>query len=222
MSSAIDIASRLWTASWSTYSQRSIPGGTAPRRSALSIRRAVPCSAVSASCHRCCARLARANREFSDSAAEGCIRLPVWVCMSASFRSERSTNCPSAAGLAKDCVVSSLSCTRRRNSSCRTPNSRSINANAGIARSEALMSRRNTSRSKPASVAVSNSSSVYDTSGLSRTGEPYRVPSTPTYTLHPRTTSAQSSAGVRSAAGKSFMSTITCPAAETARSTAAT
>ena len=39
----------------------------------------------------------------------------------------------------------------------------------------------------PASVAVSNSNSVYDTSGLSRTGEPYRVPSTPTYTSQLRT-----------------------------------
>ena len=41
----------------------------------------------------------------------------------------------------------------------------------------------------------SNSSSVYDTSGLSRTGEPVpRVPSTPTYTWHPCTRCLHSSA----------------------------
>ena len=57
---------------------------------------------------------------------------------------------------------------------------------------------------------------------MSRTGEPYRVPSTPTYTWHPRTRSMHSWAGGWSAAGKSAMSTITCPAAEIARSAAAT
>ena len=60
------------------------------------------------------------------------------------------------------------------------------------------------------------------TSGLSRTGEPYRVPRIPTYTSHPRTRSTHSCAAGRSAAGKSAMSTITCPAAEIARSAAAT
>ena len=82
-------------------------------------------------------------------------------------------------GLANDRVVSMLSWTRRRKSSCRWPNSRSISLDSGIPTSPASVSRRKTSRSRPASVAVSNSSSVYDTSGLSRTGEPYRVPSTP-------------------------------------------
>ena len=73
-----------------------------------------------------------------------------------------------------------------------------------------------------AAVAVSNSSSVYETSGRSRTGEPYRVPSTPIYTSHPCTRSAQTCAAGWSVAGKSAMFTITCPAAEIARSTAAT
>ena len=82
-------------------------------------------------------------------------------------------------GLANDRVISLLSWTRRRKSSCRSPNSRSISLDRGIPTSAASVSSRNTSRSRPASVAVSNSSSVYDTSGLSRTGEPYRVPSTP-------------------------------------------
>ena len=50
-------------------------------------------------------------------------------------------------------------------------------------------------RPGPASVAVSNSSSVYDIPCLSRTGEPYRVPSTPTFTSHPRTRSAHTRAG---------------------------
>jgi hypothetical protein len=54
------------------------------------------------------------------------------------------------------------------------------------------------------------------------TGEPYRVPSTPTYTSHPRTRSAHSPAAGRSAAGNPAMSTITCPHAETAPFTAAT
>ena len=123
------------------------------------------------------------------------IPLPIRRRVSASSRSERSTSCPSAAGLAKDCVTSPLSRTRRRNASWRAPNSRSINLDGGIPTSSASVSSRNTSRSRPASVAVSNSSSVYDTSGLSRTGEPYRVPSTPTYTSHPRTRSAHTCAG---------------------------
>jgi hypothetical protein len=59
----------------------------------------------------------------------------------------------------------------------------------------ASVSSTNTSRSSPASVAVPNSSSVYDTSGTSRTGEPYRVPRIPTYTLQLRTRSAHSRAG---------------------------
>src|SRR6185437_6734094 len=88
--------------------------------------------------------------------------------------------------------------------------------------SSASVSSKNTRRGRPASVAVPNSSSVYDTSGLSRTGEPYRVPSIPTYTSHPRTRPAHTCAAGRSAAGKSAMSTITCPAAETALSAAAT
>jgi len=125
-------------------------------------------------------------------------------------------------GFANDPVTRPLSRTRRRNASCRDPNSKSINPNGGIPKSAALVSSTNTSRSRPASVAVSNSSSVYDTCGLSRTWEPYRVPSTATYTSHPRTRSAHSSAGSWSAAEKSSMSTITCPAAEIARSTAAT
>ena len=45
------------------------------------------------------------------------------------------------------------------------------------------------------SVAVSNSSSVYDIPGSSRTGDPYRVPSIPTYTSHDRTRSWHSWAG---------------------------
>ena len=122
------------------------------------------------------------------------IPLPMRARVSASSRSERSTSRPSSAGLANDCVISSLSCTRRRNASWRAPNSRSINADSGIPTSAASVSSRNTSRSRPASVAVSNSSSVYDTSGLSRTGEPYRVPSTPTYTSQPRTRSTHSCA----------------------------
>ena len=48
------------------------------------------------------------------------------------------------------------------------------------------------------------------------------LPRIPTYTSHPRTRSAHSCAAGRSAAGKSAMSTITCPSAETARSAAAT
>ena len=75
-------------------------------------------------------------------------------------------------GLANDRVVSLLSWTRRRKSSCRWPYSRSISRDSGMPTSPASVSRRNTSRSRPPSVAVSNSSSVYDTSGLSRTGEP--------------------------------------------------
>ena len=93
------------------------------------------------------------------------IPLPIRRRVSARSRSERSTSCPSAAGFANDRVVSPLSCTRRRNASCRSPNSRSINADSGIPTSSASVSSRNTSRSRPASVAVSNSSSVYDTSG---------------------------------------------------------
>ncbi len=46
--------------------------------------------------------------------------------------------------------------------------------------SSASSSSTKTSRFSPASVAVSNSNSVYDTAGLSRTGEPYRIPSSPT------------------------------------------
>ena len=148
--------------------------------------------------------------------------VPVRRRVPASSRKDRSTNCPSMAGLANDPVTSPLSRTRRRNASCRAPNSRSINADSGIPTSAASMSSRNTNRSKPASVAVSNSSSVYDTSGRSRTGEPYRVPSIPTYASHPRTRSAHSCAAGWLAAGNPAMSTITCPAAETARSTAAT
>jgi hypothetical protein len=71
-------------------------------------------------------------------------------------------------------------------------------------------------------VAASNSSSVYDTSGRSRTGEPYRVPSTPIYTSHPCTRSAHNCAAGWSAAGNPDMSTTTCPAAETASFTAVT
>jgi len=48
------------------------------------------------------------------------------------------------------------------------------------------------------------------------------VPSTPTYTSHPRTRSAHTRAGAWPAAAKSAMSTTTCPAAEIARSAAAT
>ena len=123
------------------------------------------------------------------------IPLPIRARVSASSRSERSTSNWSAFGLANDWVSSPLSWTRRRNASWRWPNSRSISRDSGIPTSAASVSSTNTSRSSPASVAVSNSSSVYDTSSLSGTGEPYPVPSTPTYTSHPRTRSAHTSAG---------------------------
>ena len=57
---------------------------------------------------------------------------------------------------------------------------------------------------------------------MSRTGDPYRVPSTPTYTSQLRTRSSHTCAAGWSAAGKSAISTITCPAAEIARSASAT
>lgn len=99
--------------------------------------------------------------------------------LAASSRKERSTNLPSSAGFRNDWTVSPLSRTRRRNSSCRSPNWRSISSSTGIPTSAAAVSSKNISRGNPAAVAVSKSSSVYETSGRSRTGEPYRVPSTP-------------------------------------------
>ena len=56
---------------------------------------------------------------------------------------------------------------------------------------------------------------------MSRTGEPYRVPKIPMYTSQLRTLSAHTCVAGWSAAGKSAISTITCPAAETARSASA-
>jgi hypothetical protein len=76
----------------------------------------------------------------------------------------------------------------------------------------AFSSSRNTSRSKPAAVAVSKSSSVYDTSGpVSHRGAGCPAPP------HIRTQLRGGLAG----GGKPAMSSITCRAAETARSTAA-
>ena len=75
-----------------------------------------------------------------------------------------------------------------RNARCRACNCGSVFSNifGGIG-SAAFSSSKNTSCGSPASAAVSNSSSVYDTSGRSRTGVPYRNPISPTYTSQPRT-----------------------------------
>jgi hypothetical protein len=83
-------------------------------------------------------------------------------------------------------VVTPLSCNLFRNAACRTPNSKSVNNAAGPWVSSPS---RNTSRGMPASLAASHSNSQYDTSGRSRTGDPYRNPATNTNTSAARTAS---------------------------------
>ena len=102
------------------------------------------------------------------------------------------------------------------------PNSRSINRDAGIPRLSASVSRRNTtSRSSPALVAVPNSSSVYDTGHLPHRGAVPGAQHPDKYLTPPHPVRAQP-CGDLIGGWKSAMSTITCPAAETARSAAAT
>jgi hypothetical protein len=108
---------------------------------------------------------------------------------------------------------------RARNANCRSPCSRSTNNSRGPTVSSPS---RNTNRGNPTAVASSNSNSVYDTSGLSRTGEPNRNPTITTYTAAWRTASPHTCAGASSRAVKYFISVTASPARDTASSAAAT
>ena len=92
-----------------------------------------------------------------------------------------SSNSSSCSGLANLPAITPASSSRARNARCRTcrAGSSSSSRPGGIG-TAASSSSRKTSRGSPASVAAWNSSSVYDTSGWSRTGEPYRSPISPT------------------------------------------